>query len=147
AWWRAANHAVCRVAYPSVPGKYLIWLKLTSPLRLARPLQQMLYGCALHRLRPVALGGKDMNKPWQSSLLGSGLFVLAALLVSPVNSPSFVERPQSAVKTEPTQPRLQTLVKTDMPVITPQRVEPLLDDQQPGEQPWHNLPRRASWVF
>lgn len=88
-----------------------------------------------------------MNKPWQSSLLGSGLFVLAALLVSPVDSPSFVDRPKNAVVADPTQPRPHALVKTDMPVITPQRAEPFLDDQQPGEQPWHTVPRRTSWVF
>jgi hypothetical protein len=88
-----------------------------------------------------------MNKPWQSSLLGSGLFVLAALLVSPVDSPRFVDRPQTVVMTDSTQPPPQTLVKTDMPVITPQRAEPLLDDQQPGEQPWHTVPKRTSWVF
>ncbi|MNJ50597.1 hypothetical protein D3C77_458740 [compost metagenome] len=91
-----------------------------------------------------------MNKPWQSSALGSGLFVLAALLLpqmSPVGSSGFEDRPQSAVMADPTQPRPRVLVKTDMPVITPERVEPLLEDQWPGEQPWHTVPRRTSWVF
>ena len=88
-----------------------------------------------------------MNKPWQSSLLGGGVLVLAALLVSPVGSPGLVDAAPNGVIAEPTQPRTPELVKTDMPVLTPPREELLLEDQRPGEQPWHSVPRRTSWVF